>query len=61
MAFIHCKLRNRLLDTRVQKLLFVYINMEQLEKKRKREDTLPDFDDVDFADENGEIDNYEEM
>ena len=37
MGFIHNKLRNRLLDLRVMKLLFVYINIEQLKNKRERE------------------------
>ena len=58
MAFLHCTLRNRLSEKRVQKLLFVYINMRQLETKRKRVDTLPDFDDIDFADES---DGFEDM
>ena len=33
VGFIHNELRNHLLDFRVMKLLFVYINMEQLTKR----------------------------
>ena len=50
MGFIHNKLRNRLSDLKVMKLLYVHINMKQLEKKRKA-DHMPDSEDeeVDFS------------
>ena len=47
MGFIHNKLRNRLKDAKVMKLLYVHINMKQLDKKRKA-DNLPDADDEDI-------------
>ena len=52
MNFIHNNLRNRIGDAKVLKLLFVYLNIQQLEKKRKREpETLEELDEVDFLDE----------
>ena len=53
IGFIHNKLRNRLHDLRVMKLLFVYINIEQLKKKRDREtvDVIDDdYHNLDFHD-----------
>ncbi len=49
--FIHNKLRTRLGDQRVVKLVYVYVNMQQVEKKRKRTSEMSDDDHVDFTNE----------
>jgi hypothetical protein len=52
-GFIHNKLRNKLSDERAQRLVYVYCNLRELEKKRKRDvqdDVSEDEDAVDFPD-----------
>ncbi len=50
-SFIHNKLRTRLDDARVIKLVYVYVNMQQLDNKRKRPMEISDDDHVDFTHE----------
>ena len=58
---VHSKLRNRLLDERVQKLLFCYHNLRQLAQKRKRDHAEEDeFEGVDFPDTNDNTEDVEE-
>ena len=49
-GFIQNKLRNRLSDKKAQTLVFVYTNMRELDKKRKREEGSSDPFDIDFPD-----------